>query len=90
MSSQFSWAFGSLADELYCIVEEMRGRWGDQDKTGPVKNALREAKNGIRFYFTKPGHIVVPGLTGSSTSLEMGYARFQRGKRLFRCTCPYY
>lgn len=43
----------------------MRRRWGDLDKTGPVKNALRTSRNGLKFYFTKPGHVVVPGLTGT-------------------------
>lgn len=52
-------------------VEEMRARWGDKEKTGPVKSALLQDKNGLKFYFTNPGHVVVPGLTGKCSLLRI-------------------
>ena len=41
------------------------------DTTGPVSSSviakLKAFKNGIKFYYTKPGHVVVPGLAGDGT-----------------------
>ena len=45
------------------------------DTTGPVSSSiiakLKAFKNGIKFYYTKQGHVVVPGLAGDG--IENGY-----------------
>lgn len=44
---------------------EIRKRWGEKDRTGPVSSILPGAKNGLKFVYTDDKHIIVPGLTGS-------------------------
>ncbi|THH07934.1 hypothetical protein EW145_g3049 [Phellinidium pouzarii] len=59
-------------------LDETRKRFGDAEKTGPVANALRlrAFKNGLKFYFVEPGHIVVPGLADAHAHLiEQGFKR---------------
>ena len=46
------------------MVDEIRRRFGDTETTGPVSRGLAMFKNGLKVYFTKPGHIIVPGLAG--------------------------
>lgn len=50
--------------------DTIRLRFGDRDTTGPVRSSpLADSKDtarGLKFYFTQPGHIVVPGLTGEA------------------------
>ena len=50
------------------FAEETRKRFGDIDTTGPVSGSIspriKAFRNGLKFYYIKPGHIVVPGLAG--------------------------
>ncbi|KAH8112103.1 amidohydrolase family-domain-containing protein [Phellopilus nigrolimitatus] len=61
-------------------LAETRVRFGDAEKTGPAASTLtgrlRSLKNGLKFYFVEPGHIVVPGLADAHAHLiEHGFKR---------------
>ena len=55
------------------FAEETRKRFGDIDTTGPVSGSIspriKAFKNGLKFYYIKPGHIVVPGLAGKQNTV---------------------
>lgn len=59
-----------LYSALRLITGEIRHQFGDIETTGPVSTGLSPFKNGLRFYFIKPGHIIVPGLTGEIICLS--------------------
>ena len=48
------------------MAEETKHQFGDADSTGPVASSplLEHTRNGLRFFYAQPGHIVVPGLAG--------------------------
>ncbi|KAL5498212.1 hypothetical protein ACEPAH_2342 [Sanghuangporus vaninii] len=61
-------------------IEETRKRFGDVDTTGPVSSSiapqLKMFKNGLKFYYIKPGHIIVPGLADAHAHLlDEGFMR---------------
>ncbi|TDL26855.1 hypothetical protein BD410DRAFT_782939 [Rickenella mellea] len=57
-------------------IDEMRNKWGDRDKTGPTLGALRSMRDGLKFYFIKSGHSIVPGLADAHAHvMEYGWMR---------------
>ncbi|KAF8583423.1 hypothetical protein K439DRAFT_1661297 [Ramaria rubella] len=58
-------------------ISEIASRWGDKERTGPVKAAPEaSAKEGLKFYFVKRGSIVIPGFADAHGHvLEYGFKR---------------
>ncbi|GJJ08276.1 hypothetical protein Clacol_002486 [Clathrus columnatus] len=51
---------------------EVSKRWGNKDTTGPVTNAPRSAKEGLKVYYLKRGSILVPGFADAHGHI-LGY-----------------